>query len=193
MSLVQIFRVIILIALILESASADKPASLRFDGGKISVEFNDQLHSRIISRISENEQILGGFTISEILMAGDEDKTYFKFNGSSTKALQDEIGQGKQFIIRGISENLQKEVIINSYNDFPTMLFFKVRYRNTGDEDIGINGWMNNNYGLSALPVVNNEPLFWSYQPGSYGWENDWIQPLNAGFERKNLFGRIKP
>jgi alpha-galactosidase len=169
--------------------AADKSTGRRVDGGKISVEFNDHLYSRIITSIGGNEQILGPFSLSEFIALDNGNPVDFKYDAFSSETWKDEIGQGKQFTIRGISDRLSKELIITSYDEFPTLLFFMVRYKNTGKTDLKATGWTNNQYNLSALPAGQNDPLFWSYQPGSYGWENDWIQPLKTGFERENYMG----
>jgi alpha-galactosidase len=187
--MIRVLHILFAITAVLTSASAGNLETMRMDGGNISVAFDQQLHSRIISRMGNKEQILGAFSASEFLSAGDKNYTDFKFTGSSTRVCQDEIGRGKEFSIRGRSEMLEKEVVITSYDDFPTMLFFKVRYKNIGDNDLNVNGWTSNHYNLSAQAPRKNEPIFWSYQPGSYGWENDWIQPLNPGFERENYMG----
>jgi alpha-galactosidase len=161
---------------------------LRVNGEKISIEFNEQLRSRVISAIDGKDVILGDYSLSEYLILNNEKVTDdFKILGHEEKLVQDKIGKGKGYIITGSSGNLKKNISIISYDDFPTMLFFNISYQNTGKENIIIDGWVNNNY--SILQNKNDDPAFWSYQPGSYGWDNDWIIPLTEGYSRDNYLG----
>jgi len=160
------------------------------NGGKLSIEYNDDLNSRVISVIDGKDKILGEYSLSEYLILEDgKIEGNFKFYGLEEKSIQDKIGKGKEYIISGSSKNLSKHISVISYEDFPTALFFNVTYQNTSNIDITINAWINNHYKFSAKSKNTNQPLFWSYQPGSYGWDNDWIQKLNNGFERENYLG----
>jgi alpha-galactosidase len=168
---------------------AEAQVAFRVDGGKISIEFDEHLNSRIFSRIGDNSIIMGDFTPSEFVKINGKDYKDFQLRDQSVVTWEDSIGKGKQFKIEASSVNLKKNITITSYNDFPTMLFLQVVYTNTGDTDLGVDSWTNNSYAINVVPRNDDKPLFWSYQPGSYGWENDWIQPLKKGFERENYMG----
>jgi alpha-galactosidase len=168
---------------------AEAQVAFRVDGGKISIEFDEHLNSRIVSRIGDNSIIMGDFTPSEFVKINGKDYKDFQLRDQSVVTWEDSIGKGKQFKIEASSVNLKKNITITSYNDFPTMLFLQVVYTNTGDTDLGVDSWTNNSYAINVVPRNDDKPLFWSYQPGSYGWENDWIQPLKKGFERENYMG----
>ncbi len=188
----NIFTHLIIAAFVIVFAAvtaAETQVAFRVDGGKISIEFDDHLNSRVVSRIGENSIILGDFTPSEFIRIGFKKYEDFQLKDHSALTWEDKIGKGKQFKMVASSENLKKDVIITSYDDFPTMLFLQVVYTNTGDTDLVVDSWTNNSYAITAVPRSDNKPLFWSYQPGSYGWENDWIQPLKKGFERENYMG----
>ena len=161
----------------------------KVDGGLVSVEFDNQMHSRIISQINNEKKILGDFTESEYLSIGDKKLSDFILKEHSFSDIQNNIGAGKEYILIGTSGNLTKEIKIDSYKDFPSMLFYSVKYSNSGKTNIAIDGWTNNRYIFSVLKRKDSKPPFWSYQPGSYGWENDWIQKIDKGFERKNYMG----
>jgi len=169
--------------------ATETPVALRIDGGNISIEFDNYLHSRIISRINTADNKLGNFTASEFIKINDKNYKEFLLKEHSVTDMEDKIGKGKQYKIESDAENLKKELIIITYEDFPTMLFMQVEYTNNGDIDLKIEGWTNNNYEFDADRGRGDNPPFWSYQPGSYGWDNDWIQPLKKDFKRENCMG----
>ena len=160
-------------ALITTTSWAQAPVALTIDGGKISVEFDANLNSRIISGINENRITLGEFNPSETMSLENNKSEKFVLQNHSTTEWNDNIGKGKQYLITATSADMKKEVRITSYDDFPTMLFFQVTYTNTGDKDIKLQGWTNNSYAFNAIQRNDDKPLFWSYEPGSYGWSND--------------------
>ena len=70
--MIRVLHILFAITAVLTSASAGNLETMRMDGGNISVAFDQQLHSRIISRMGNKEQILGAFSASEFLSAGGE-------------------------------------------------------------------------------------------------------------------------
>ncbi len=169
--------------------AAETQVTFRAGEGKISIEFDDHLNSRIISRIGGNDVVLGDFTPSEFIVIDGKKRQDFTLNNHSVEEWQDKIGKGKQLKITGTSGNLKKNITVTSYDDFPTMLFLQVVYTKNGNDSMEVQSWTNNNYAINAIPRKDDKPLFWSYEPGSYGWENDWLQPLKVGFERENYMG----
>jgi alpha-galactosidase len=157
-------------------------------GGKIMVEFDGNLRSRIVSGL-DKKIVLGPFSNSEFVSVNGKIDTSFALSGFNQKDWKDSLGRGKEYEITGSSENLLKRISIVCYDDFPTMVFFKVAYQNVGKKSITVNGWTNNNYVISTLPAEHRNPAFWSYQPGSYGWDNNWIMPLEPGYARDNYLG----
>lgn len=187
-----IFRYLIIAAVVMvcaTPATAETQVAFTVDGGKISIEFNDNLNSRVVSRIGEKRIVLGDFTPSEFIKIGGKNFKDFQLENHSVSTWEDKVGKGKQFKITASSMNLKKDVTVTSYDDFPTMLFLQVVYTNTGDTDLVVDSWINNRYAITAIPRSDNKPLFWSYEPGSYGWDNDWIHQLEKGFERENYMG----
>jgi len=181
--------VVILFGLsLLISCSLNGPAVV-IDGGKLSIEFDKQLQSRVVSKLDGKDVVLGGFNSSEFITVNGEPKTDFLLKDHTVDAWKDKVGEGKKFRIKASAKNMTKEISIVSYNDFPTMLFLQVVYTNTGNADIVVDGWTNNSYTFTAVPRSDEQPPFWSYEPGSYGWDNDWIQQIRKGFERENYMG----
>ncbi len=181
-----IITIVVLVIMNINMAKAQ--VAFRADGGMISIEFDDQLNSRVISTIDGSDVILGDFHPSEYITVGGQSHKNFRLRDNSVKAWQDKIGKGKEYHLSGSDPILKKEITIINYTDFPTMLTFQVVYTNLGDTALQVDSWTNNNYVIHSLDKKNEAP-FCSYQPGSYGWENDWIRPLKKGFTRDNYMG----
>lgn len=169
--------------------SSDRLVALRVDGGQISLEFDDQLHSRVVSRAGAAEVILGTMTPSETVTIGGKKYQDFQLADNSSTEGEDQIGRMKQYHIKATSSSLNKEVIITSYEDYPALLALQVTYTNTGDSELAVDGWTNLHYSISAVDGGGDAPPFWSYQGGSYGWGNDWVKPLRKGFRQENYMG----
>ncbi len=169
--------------------SAQTSGTFKVEGQMICIEFNNLLYSRVISKFNGEEKILGDFSNSEFPIINGKDITDFKLKDHSVSDIQNNIGKGKEYTIIGVSGKLEKEIKVIRYDAFPTMLFFKVKYSNFGNYDITIDGWTNNNYKFIAIKRNDGKAPFWSYQPGSYGWSNDWLQQIHKGFQRKNYMG----
>lgn len=188
-NLININR-ILLTFLLITAAPLIMSQTISVDGGKIKIEFNNNLYSRVISNLDGNNIILGEFSPSEYIQVNGKDITDFQAGDFKKEPYSDKIGDGTQYIIYGISGDIQKKIVIVSYNNFPSMLFYNVSYTNKGKTDLSIGSWTNNHYLISALQNKNIEQSpFWSYQPGSYGWDNDWVKPLKKGFEQDNYLG----
>jgi alpha-galactosidase len=102
--------------------------------------------------------------------------------------IQDKLGSGQRFTATGNNSPLTKTVAITVYDEFPGMAFFEVQYTNIGKSDLSVDGWTNHSYALTAPPGTA-EPVFWSYQSGSYESRPDWVLPLKAGFKQDNFLG----
>ena len=169
--------------------SAQTSSTIRVNGQNIILEFNKNLYSRVISCINGKEKVLGGFTPSEYIVVNGKEISKFTFNKLKHSDIKDSIGEGKKYEIISSSGNLQKVITIKSYNKFPAMLFMSVSYTNTSHASIKVDSWTNNSYKFNALNPKGHQPLFWAYLPGSYGWDNNWLQPLRVGFKRDNYLG----
>src|SRR5260370_21292900 len=77
---------------------------------------------------------------------------------------------------------------VTTYDRFPQMAFFRVRYTNRGKAEVRVTGWSNNRYSISSRKG-DAEPAFWSYESGSYEKRPDWVVPLKANFKQENYLG----
>ena len=163
----------------------------------LSIEFNDQLHSRVIGKLSGNSIPFANFQASEFVMLHEAPSIdEFTFKHSQTTEIDDVRGKGNQVKISGLSDSgLLKEITINTYQRYPTMAFFNVSYTNKSDDTFKITKWINNQYGLvpdsaeTTSPVTSTQPDFWSYQGASYDDRRDWVTPINQGYTQQNYMG----
>jgi alpha-galactosidase len=152
--------------------------------------FNHAMHSKISSVNPKAKQLMNGFTPSEYIDLSAGPVKDFELADSKTNPLQDSIGTGTEWTLRGGYEKghvkIQKIVTIKLYDQFPDEAFFKIRYVNQSERTIEVLGWTNNHYQIS--PATSSIP-FWSFQGESTSARRDWILPLKAGFYQKNFMG----
>jgi len=166
-----------------------RQVAVQVDGGKIRIEFDDHLYSRVVSTIGKEEVVLGAFSPSEFISVSGGAIMDFTVDSESSHPTEDEIGAGRKYRITARAPSIIKEVMITSYDDFPTMLAMQVTYTNSGGEDLKVEGWTNHGYRIST-PVKGREKApFWSYQSGSYEDRHDWVLPLAEGFAQQNYLG----
>ncbi len=158
-------------------------------GKNIRIEFNQQLHSRVIAKFDNQQNGLGDFSPSEVVTIAGKAVNDFVFKAQKSRSVTDQIGMGKLYQIVGEDSLLRKEISIILYDDFPAMAVFQVKYTNITNSDLNIDQWVNNRYSIQAKSAGNDEPAFWSYQSGSYESRPDWVLPLKAGFAQDNFMG----
>jgi alpha-galactosidase len=154
-------------------------AQTRIDGKEITLEFDANLHSRVIAY---GQEPLGPMSPSETVVVAGKLLTDFPLISHSLKDVDDELGTGKQLVVKGQIKNLEKTVAVTVHDGFPNAAIFEVTYTNLGTKPILISKWTNNHYSISASPL-------WSFQPGTYERRPAWVVPLRAGFFQKNYLG----
>lgn len=158
------------------------------ENNNIRIEFDASMHSKVISIVNGEEFIIGDFTPSEYVLVNGEEMQDFAFQSLRSSIINDDIGKGKQYVITGMSDNLEKIITAKAYHNFPNTIVYRVSYQNLSANDIKIDGWTNNRYKINPLTEENGE-IFWSYQSGSYDERPDWVLPLKIGFSQQNYMG----
>lgn len=169
--------------------ASQKNTVIAAEGKEIRIEFDSRLYSRVVSRLHGREKILGAFSASEYLQVNGADIKDFALEQCASSDFRDSVGAGKEYVITSSAAHIVKVLTIKSYDNFPAMLLMRVKYTNAGSSKMSVDSWTNNAYQFSSAPRTDSAPSFWVYLPGSYGWSNDWIQPLSQGFERNNNLG----
>jgi alpha-galactosidase len=193
---VNVWAVIAALALTLSSGlrsdvadpSADKA---QIEGANLRIEFDHNLHSRLIARFDNKEIATGPFVATETVSAANKSWTEFPLTDQKRERVTDAFGAGERLIVTGRSGALTKAVTVTMYAEFPTMAFFDVQYTNTGTNKIDITTWTNNAYTLDAQArqASAGVPAFFSYQSGSYEKRPNWVVPLRANFQQTNYLG----
>ena len=162
-------------------------ADLQIQSSVLRIEFDRNLHSRVIALFGADPKVLTAFAPSETVTAV-RSWSDFALTASRRDRVSDAFGAGERLSLTGESGDLRKDVSITIYSDFPSMAIFDVAYTNEGASRLTIHSWANHQYALRANSNTIG-PAFWSYQSGSYEKRPNWVLPLRAGFKQENYLG----
>ena len=182
----QIVILVASTALLTPSCASKKSPVIEDDA--IRLEFNDQMHSRVTALSEGRDLPLTVFGPSETLTADGREIADFSLETVARREVSDEFGEGRSLVLSGKNGALTKRVTVALYEDFPGVALFSVEYANSAGPDLRIESWTNNRYQIPSQPR-QQEPAFWSFQPGSYEDRRDWVVPLRAGFQQDNYLG----
>lgn len=111
----------------------------------------------------------------------------FKTTGTSSFAVNDEFGKGKRVVVSGVSaDGIERELLLTTYDEFPSTIIVKAKYTNAGEESINVTGWDICSLKLNAADA---DPFFWSFQGQSTEGRDNWLIPINEQFYQKNYMG----
>jgi len=175
----------------------DSSGPLQIQSPVLRVEFDRQLHSRVVALLpgvrdlgipfAATETVSGAGPRGAILRWAD-----FALSSSRTEKVSDNFGKGQRLALSGDSGTLRKSITVTIYDDFPSTAVYDVEYANQGSSPVHIRGWANHQYSLRALKAKSGkmaEAAFWSYQSGSYEKRPNWVLPLRPGFQQGNFLG----
>jgi alpha-galactosidase len=178
--------------------SSNSPAALRItelqigdlqiQSSTLRIEFDRNLHSRVVALFGGRPTPLTPFSASETLTGIGHTWSDFGLTSSHRETVSDVFGKGERLSVSGLSGDLRKNISVTMYADFPSIAIFDVEYTNQGATPVKILSWSNNQYSLGSLGSAPG-PAFWSYQSGSYEKRPNWILPLHAGFKQENYLG----
>ena len=182
---------IIVLALMAAPSFAAESASVT--GRNIRIEFDKNMHTRVVALFGGREIVIGDFSPSESIRVAGRDITDFALQDEKhaigSLRMRDPLGAPSAlFVVTGTAPSLKKTITVAVYGDrFPRAAVFDVAYTNTGTSDLIINGWTNQHYSINA--GSEKSPAFWSFESGSYEKRPDWIVPLKPGFKQENYLG----
>jgi alpha-galactosidase len=106
--------------------------------------------------------------------------------------------RGKRIEITSSSSShgdLEKRLIVDAYDDFPTLALALAAYKNTGHSVVKLDKLVSQQHHLNAsLADVKVPPYqLWSFQGASYEWGKDTIFKMSAHFSQANVMGAISP
>jgi alpha-galactosidase len=161
---------------------------LQIQSSILRIEFDRDLHSRVVALFSPAPEPVTPFSASETVTGTDRNWSDFALTSSRQEPVSDIFGAGERLLLAGKSGGLRKSISVTMYRDFPSLAVFDVEYSNEGATRLTIRGWTSHQYSITALPAVQG-PAFWSYQSGSYEKRPNWVLPLRAGFRQQNYLG----
>jgi alpha-galactosidase len=161
---------------------------LQIQSSVLRIEFDHNLHSRIVALLDPSPKPMTPFSASETVTGVGRTWTDFALTSSHRGTVTDAFGAGERLSLTGQSGDLRKSISVTIYADFPSLAIFDVEYSNTGTAPLSIRSWTNNQYSLISLPTVRG-PAFWSYQSGSYEKRPDWVLPLRPRSRQENYLG----
>jgi alpha-galactosidase len=170
------------------AVASGRAGTAQIQGGRLRIEFDNHLRSRVVARFDKTETVMGPFTASETVTTADKLWTGFLQTSQKHERTKDSFGEGERLTVEGKAGTLTKIVSVTVYDDFPAMAFFDVQYTNTGTSKLAVKSWTNNAYTVNAQRGVGR-PAFWSYQSGSYEKRPNWILPLHTKFRQDNYQG----
>jgi len=167
------------------SVAADLP---RIQSPNLRIEFDNNMRSRVVARLSGKEVPLGAFSASETVKGNERSWDDFALTSQSHDRVTDSFGGGERLTLTGTSGVLRKNLSVIIYDEFPNLAVFDVSYTNIGKSELTILEWNNNAYTIDAQRAPAEVP-FWSFQSGSYERRPNWIVPLRTGFSQENYLG----
>ena len=173
----------------LRAGAADTFSSApQIQGEHLRIQFDRNLHSRVIARFDGHETTMGPSVASERVTIANRTWSEFSLASQKTERVSDTFGVAERLVVVGKAGPLTKEVSVTIYDEFPAMAFFDVHYTNTGGTKLAVKAWTNNAYTLNAQRN-SRTPAFWSYQSGSYEKRPNWLVPLHTNFLQENFLG----
>lgn len=176
----------IILSLIL-GCSHNANDKLKLANDIFTVEYNNQMHSRVNSNFKDAKLLMNNFSPSEQLMLSD--LTIKDFSLANAEEFEDENSTGLILTGNYLGGKIQIKKMIKAeiQKQFPDFLITTVTYTNTGSDTITVIGWTNNSY--NVLPATDTTPAFWSFQGGSYDDRRDWVQSIVESFSQENYMG----
>ena len=169
-------------------AASDATTDLQIQSSVLRIEFDHNLHSRVVALFTPDSKPLTPFSASETVAGGGRTWSDFALTSARREQVSDAFGAGERLSLTGQTGDLRKTVAVTIYADFPSIAIFDVTYSNQGTTPLTIRGWTNNRYSLTSLPTTHGS-AFWSYQSGSYEKRPNWVLPLRPGFRQENYLG----
>lgn len=182
------FRFVLVILIIAFTACKNNTCTI--NSGKLLLEVNGKMETRVNSTISGTQPLISSFAPSEYLVTQNFDAKQFSVHKNESGSIYDNHGKGIQYKISGLYKNdgfnIEKNLFISVYDSFPGMAFFKVSYVNSGLKIIQVTKWVNNGYSVESN---GDKPSFWSFQGSSSSKRADWLVPVDSTFSQVNFMG----
>ena len=177
-----------LIALVVISTSCQRNDYV-VDGNGFSVQFNQNMHSKVVGDTFIHEPLHHDFSQSETLETNYGILQDFVLKETAVEQINGPFGPSTVHHLTGLFHHdeikIQKELRITVYDNYPGLFSTQVEYTNQMNHPLRVTGWTNNAYTFNAV-----DTLAWSFQGATYSSRPDWILPVKPGYYRKNYMGQ---
>lgn len=168
-------------------SGVDTPAVVARNG-QVLLEFDVKTRTRVLAKLAGRQVALGPFSSSETAVVNGKRLEEFELKQHEEQSFSDGRGAARRLKIVATAGEIEKEETVDSFANFPTMLFVTVRYTNRGNTTVSVEGWRNQAHIIQA-GAAKNGVVFWSLESGSYERRPDWAVPLKPGFDQRNFLG----
>jgi alpha-galactosidase len=168
-------------------SNADGPVVVARNAG-VLLEFDSKTQTRVVANLAGTPVILGPFSPSETAVVNGQPLSEFVLKRHEEQSFSDGRGTAKRLKITAVAGSIEKEETVDSFPNFPDMLFVNVTYTNRGAQAVSMEGWTSQAHTINAGPSQNGT-AFWSLESGSYEQRPDWAIPLKPGFKQENFLG----
>jgi hypothetical protein len=165
-----------------EASPNSGPKRVGVGDDSITLEFDDQLHSRV----AVDGQKVTQFDAGEALILGSTAIDAFSYSGHQTrKTRHARHGDGVIVTIQGeSSERVRKTVELTTYRRLSGMTVMTVTYTNMSRQPLNVTGWRNGAHELLTKPGG-----FYTFSGSTHEDRRDWVQPVSDDFSQENSLG----
>ncbi|MET0209953.1 MAG: alpha-galactosidase [Burkholderiaceae bacterium] len=172
----------------LQAAPAAGKGHVRLQDDRLSLQFDDQMRSRIVHLGGPRAQTLTGFDASEQVIVNGKAVERFVLASAVPSAGVTPYGAGQRLVLTGRSaDGIEKTLTVTLLDEHPGVALLDVVYTNRSARPIEVQGWVSGSHRLLASP--RHAGGWWTYSGASHADRRDWVQPVKRGFEQRNFMG----
>lgn len=177
---------------------------VRIEDARLSVQFDERMHCRLVELRDGRAHPLTGFDTSEHVVLAPMAATAgagakapasaartvanFGLETAEESPVSSPFGPGRRLQAAGLSaEGLRKQVTVTLLHAFPGVALLEVSYTNRTAHPMALQGWSNAAHRLAAAP--RHAGGYWTYSGASHADRRDWVQPVKRGFDQANFMG----
>lgn len=182
------------------SFSKDGDGYLWFKNSKIQLKIDNTMGIKVfynngneLLSITKDKSISPEIPPSHFLIINGKEVSNFEIKSSKLKNINTTFGKGKRLSLKGkeTDNRIEKELIIELYENYPDIALTKASYKNNGDNEIVIDKAYSNYFIVDESLVNPPDKIrgFWTFQGAAYLWGQDFAFKLPERFSRENYFG----